>query len=195
MDNEKSGGVSGAAGYAPVMSIITGRGDSGETDLLFGKRISKGSQRIACLGAVDELNAALGVARAEVTTGKWVELVDHIQAKLVGLMGQLAVLPGDELLYREKGYAIITAEDVQWLTDEAHAYEKRGIRFEGWARPGEEGCLARAQIDMARSIARRAEREIWQLHESGEAVPEPVRLFMNRLSDLLWILARVEPGN
>ena len=51
------------------MSIITGRGDSGETDLLFGKRIPKGALRVACLGAVDELNAALGVARAETTPG------------------------------------------------------------------------------------------------------------------------------
>ena len=62
------------------MSIITGRGDSGETDLLFGKRIPKGSLRVECLGAVDELNAALGVARAETAEGDWVELVDKIQA-------------------------------------------------------------------------------------------------------------------
>lgn len=175
------------------MSIITGRGDSGETDLLFGKRIAKGSLRIECLGAVDELNAALGVARAEVATGDWTELVDRIQAKLVGLMGQLAVLPEDEALYIKKGYAMISEEDAQWVKDEAQAYEKRGVRFEGWARPGEEGCRARAQIDMARAVARRAERSIWKLNESGETVPEDVRLFLNRVSDLLWILARVEP--
>ena len=109
------------------MSIITGRGDSGETDLLFGKRIPKGSLRVECLGAVDELNAALGVARAETTEGDWVELVDKIQAKLVGLMGQLAVLPEDEEQYLEKGYAMIADEDVEWLKDEAQAYEKRGV--------------------------------------------------------------------
>ena len=175
------------------MSIITGRGDSGETDLLFGKRIPKGSLRVTCLGAVDELNAALGVARAETAEGDWVELVDKIQSKLVGLMGQLAVLPEDEALYQEKGYAMIADEDVEWLKNEAQAYEKRGVRFEGWARPGEEGCRARAQIDLARTIARRAERTVWSLHESGEVVPEAVRLFLNRISDLLWILARVEP--
>lgn len=175
------------------MSIITGRGDSGETDLLFGKRIAKGSLRVAALGAVDELNAALGVARAETAEGDWVELVDQIQAKLVGLMGQLAVLPEDEAQYLEKGYAMIADEDVGWIKDTAQAYEKQGIRFEGWARPGEEGCRARAQIDLARTISRRAERTVWALHESGEAVPEAVRLFLNRISDLLWILARVEP--
>ena len=66
------------------------------------------------------------------------------------------------------------------------------VRVSGWARPGAEGSLARAGLDFARAMARRAERSVLALHESGEAVPEPVRLFFNRLSDLLWILARVE---
>ena len=74
----------------------------------------------------------------------------------------------------------------------AHEYEKRGISFTGWARPGAEGSLARAGLDYSRAVARRAERSVLALHESGEPVPEVVRLFFNRLSDLLWILARVE---
>ena len=78
------------------MSIITGRGDSGESDLLFGKRIAKGAIRLDALGDVDELNAALGVARAEAGEGESSELIDTIQHKLVGLMGQLATLPEDE---------------------------------------------------------------------------------------------------
>ncbi|MDX1679504.1 MAG: cob(I)yrinic acid a,c-diamide adenosyltransferase [Akkermansiaceae bacterium] len=175
------------------MSIITGRGDSGESDLLFGKRIAKGSVRLEALGDVDELNAALGVARAEAGEGEWSDLIDAIQQKLVGLMGQLATLPEDEARYAEKGYATISDEDVQWITDKAKAFEAAGIRFEGWARPGEEGCSARAHIDLARSIARRAERSVWRLHQGGEVVPQALRLFLNRLSDLLWILARVEP--
>jgi len=165
------------------MSIITGRGDTGETDLLHGKRITKSSPRVSCLGALDELNAALGMARVEAGSGEWVELVDQIQDKLVTLMGQLAVLPEDEQLQK----------DVSWIETQARALEKRGVRFEGWARPGEEACRARAAIDMARAIARRAERLAWQLHETGEVVPGSVLLFLNRLSDLLWILARVEP--
>lgn len=175
------------------MSIITGRGDSGETDLLFGKRTAKASLRVECLGCVDELNAALGVARTEQSAGEWVGLVDQLQEKLVGLMGQLATLPEDEPRYREKGFPWISSEDVEWLTREAKGYEARGVRFEGWARPGAEGCRARSQIDLARAISRRAERAILKLHESGEPVPEPVRKFFNRLADLLWILARVEP--
>lgn len=174
------------------MSIITGRGDAGETDLLFGKRIAKTSLRIEALGCVDELNAALGVARASAANPEWVSLIDALQEKLIGLMGQLATLPEDEARYRETKFPLISGEDVEWVVREAHDYESRGIRFTGWARPGAEGCLARAGVDFARSVARRAERSVLALHESGEPVPETVRLFFNKLADLLWILARVE---
>ena len=173
------------------MSIITGRGDSGDTDLLFGKRIAKTSLRIEALGNVDELNAALGLARAAASNKDWIALIDALQSRLVGLMGQLACLPEDEARYREKKYAAITQADLDWIVAEAHRYEAQGIKFTGWARPGAEGSLARAGLDYSRAVARRAERSVLALHQSGEPVPEVVRLFFNRLSDLLWILARV----
>ena len=178
--------------YRRRMSIITGRGDAGETDLLFGKRIAKTALRIEALGCVDELNAALGVARASAANPEWIALTDALQEKLIGLMGQLATLPEDEARYRETKFPLIGRADVDWVLDEARKYESRGIRFTGWARPGAEGCLARASVDFARAVARRAERSILALHESGEPVPEAVRLFFNKLADLLWILARVE---
>ena len=174
------------------MSIITGRGDNGETDLLFGKRIAKTALRIEALGCVDELNAALGMARATAATAEWLPLIDALQEKLVGLMGQLATLPEDAERYRETRFPEIGTGDVEWVVGEARKYEARGIRFTGWARPGAEGCATRAGLDFARSLARRAERSVLRLHESGEAVPESVRLFFNKLADLLWILARVE---
>ncbi len=174
------------------MSIITGRGDSGDTDLLFGKRIAKTSLRIEALGNVDELNAALGLARAASHHAGRIELIDRLQALLVGLMGQLAYLPVDESRYVEKNYAAITAGDLDWIVAEAHRYEAQGIKFTGWARPGAEGSLTRAGLDYSRAVARRAERSVLALHESGEPVPEVARLFFNRLSDLLWILARVD---
>ncbi len=173
------------------MSIITGRGDSGETDLLFGKRIAKSSLRIEALGHVDELNSALGLARAAAHDPEWIALIDKLQEKLIGLMGQLATLPEDMPRYEEKNYAMLTREDLDWLVAEARKYEAQGVRFTGWARPGAEGSLARAGLDFARSVTRRAERGVLALHESGQEVPEVVRLFFNRLSDLLWILARV----
>lgn len=184
--------IGGPALMLRAMSIITGRGDDGETDLLFGHRISKTSLRIEALGAVDELNAALGLARASGARAEWVDLIDKLQEKLIGLMGQLATLPEDMERYRSTGFPLITREDVDWVLEQARAYEGRGVRFTGWARPGAEGCLARAQVDFARAVSRRAERAILQLHESGGQVPEEVRLFFNKLADLLWIVARVE---
>ena len=174
------------------MSIITGRGDSGETDLLFGKKIAKTSKRIEALGSVDELNAALGMARAAASDEHWIGLIDALQERLVGLMGQLATLPEDDARYRQKGYALIGAADVEWVEGEARKFEGMGVRYTGWARPGAEGSLARAGMDFARSLSRRAERCVLALHESGEPVPEEVRIFLNRVADLLWIMARVE---
>ena len=171
------------------MSIITGRGDSGETDLLFGRRIAKTALRMEALGNVDEVNAALGLARAAAANAEVIQVIDTVQSHLVSLMGQLACLPEDEGRYR---YAMIEMPEVEWLTAVARQFEARGIRFTDWARPGAEGSLARAGLDFARAVARRAERSVLALHESGQHVPEPVRLFFNRLSDLLWILARID---
>ena len=172
------------------MSIITGRGDLGETDLLFGKRIAKTSRRVAALGCVDEVNAVLGLARAAGGDAEIIALMDAVQERLVGLMGQLACLPEDLGRYK---YVALTLADVEWVEAEARRFEARGVKFSGWARPGAEGSVARAGLDFARAVARRAERSVLALHESGEEVPEAVRLFFNRLSDLLWILARVDP--
>jgi cob(I)alamin adenosyltransferase len=172
------------------MSIITGRGDDGDTDLLFGRRIAKTSLRVGVLGTIDELNAALGLARASGATAEAEEIIDRVQDLLVGLMGQFACQPGDEERYVTAGFAGVGEADLAWVEATAKDFERRGIVFKGWARPGVEHSLARAGMDFARTVARRAEREVLQLHESGEEVPEVLRLFFNRLSDLLWILAR-----
>lgn len=177
--------------YRQRMSIITGRGDSGDTDLLFSKRIAKTALRMEALGAVDELNAALGLARAAGEDAEVIEVIDGIQERLVGLMGQLATLPEDDAKYLEKNYARLVDTDLEWVVKVAHEHEKRGVKFTGWARPGAEGSLARAGLDYARAVSRRAERNVLALHESGQPVPVVVRLFFNRVSDLLWILARV----
>ena len=80
--------------------------------------------------------------------------------------------------------------DLAWIEATGRDIERRGVVFKGWARPGAEHSMARAGMDFARTVARRAERAVLMLHESGEEVPEHLRLFFNRLSDLLWILAR-----
>jgi cob(I)alamin adenosyltransferase len=104
-------------------------------------------------------------------------------------MGQIATLPEDVARYP---YAKISADDVAWLESVAKEMESRGVRYTDWARPGAEGAMGSAALDLARAVARRAERHGWQLHEQGGEVSIDVRLFLNRLSDLLWIMARVE---
>ena len=95
-----------------AVSIITGRGDNGETDLLFGRRISKSALRIEVLGSIDELNAALGMARANASEPDWIAIIDTIQEKLIGLMGQMATLPEDRDRYLKAGFPLIAGEDV-----------------------------------------------------------------------------------
>lgn len=171
------------------MSIITKRGDEGETDLLFGRRVRKSDLRMEFMGAVDELNSALGLARVAGMSAELTALIDRIQEKLVAAMGLIATLPEDVERYR---YATISSEDVAWLESIAKELEGRGVRYTDWARPGADGAMGSAALDLARAVARRAERHGWQLHEQGDEVSSEVRLFLNRLSDLLWIMARVE---
>ncbi len=174
------------------MSIITKRGDDGMTDLMFGRRIAKTSLRFAALGTIDELNAAIGLARAADMENRYTEILDRVQNLLFGLMGQLACLPEDLVQYAEKGYTMVKEVDLDWLTATAREIEASGVKFTHWAVPGAEGSIARAHLDLARTVARRAERHVLELHEAEGGVPEMVRLFLNRISDLMWILARKE---
>lgn len=171
------------------MSIMTKRGDDGNTDLLYKKRISKTSLRVETLGTIDELNTAIGLARCHGDQALG-EQLDWLQEKLVGLMGELAVLPEDLSRYEEDGMAKVTSEDVATLEARGQAIEAAGVSFQGWARPGASGLPAAAFLDQARTVSRRAERAVLKLREEGE-LPQ-VCLFLNRLSDYLWLLARKE---
>ena len=168
------------------MSVITKRGDSGETDLMFGRRSPKTAPRIEAYGTVDELNSLIGVVRHSGVSSRTVEMLDGVQARLVGAMGDLPK-------YDAKGYARIKAEDVAWLEEQAHLLEKEcDIRFKGWARPGKEGSLGSAYLDLARSVCRRAERRVVALRLDHALSNVNTALFLNRLSDLCWVLARFE---
>lgn len=170
------------------MSIITKRGDDGMTDLMFGKRIAKTSPRFAALGTIDELNAAIGLARA--AGGDHEEILDRVQNLLFSLMGQLACLPEDVETYVERGYSVVSPDDLKWLVETAVCIEEVTPKLTHWAVPGAEGSMYCAHLDHARAVARRAERYVLELHETEGGVPETVRVFLNRLSDAMWILAR-----
>lgn len=172
------------------MSIISKRGDDGMTDLMFGKRIAKTSQRFAALGTIDELNAVIGLARASESGAVHVDLFDRVQNLLFSLMGQLACLPEDTETYVDKGYSMVSVDDLKWLVETAVGIEEKTPKLTHWAVPGAEGLMYCAHLDHARAVARRAERHVLELHEAEGGVPETVRVFLNRLSDLMWIMAR-----
>ncbi len=175
------------------MSVITRRGDEGQTDLMFGKRTSKTSARLAAYGSIDELSSAMGVARSASLKDDSDAIIDSVQTRLVGLMGELATLEEDLPEYDKRGYARLTQDDLQWIESTAHELEaNESIRFRGWVKAGKNCGMGSAMLDLARAICRRAERELCKLREQNELSNEVSALFINRLSDLLWILARHE---
>lgn len=174
------------------MSIVTQTGDLGTTGLLFNRRVPKSHPRVEAYGACDELNAALGLARAQLRAASRhcvsARLLEAAQKDLIALMGEVATLAADRARYLQAGHRVLGVEDVERLTREAHALEARGIRASGWAIPGDNA--AAAALDLARTVCRRAERRVVALGEKARrANPEVVR-YLNRLGDLLWLMAR-----
>jgi cob(I)alamin adenosyltransferase len=175
------------------MSIATKTGDQGTTGLLYGKRVSKTDPRIACNGAVDELNAAMGLARASLkgTVGEpfITEPLKAIQKELIVLMGEIAVATEDRERHRNSSYGIVTPEKVEALSARIDDLEKNHqIEFHRWATPGD--SMGSATLEVARTICRRAERLVVGLRESDETLSSEIARYLNRLSDLLWLWAR-----
>lgn len=171
------------------MSIATKTGDDGTTALMYGRRVPKTDARIAANGAVDELNAALGTVRAAVEDGRVTDAVLAIQRELVTLMGELAVLPEDRERYVAGGFQFVEAAMVERLTAIIDDLEKHHrISYRGWATPG--ATAGSAALDVARTVCRRAEREVVALAETGAAVNGEIIRYLNRLSDLCWLWAR-----
>jgi cob(I)alamin adenosyltransferase len=172
------------------MSIATKTGDDGTTALMYGRRVPKTHPRIVANGAVDELNAALGMVRATVDDGFVTDAVLSIQKELVVLMGELAVVPEDRERYVAGGrHHFVEAAMVDWLTAIIDDLEKNHhISYHGWATPG--ATAGSAALDIARTVCRRAEREVVAMSEAGVEVNTEIVRFLNRLSDLCWLWAR-----
>jgi cob(I)alamin adenosyltransferase len=174
------------------MSIVTRTGDQGSTCLMYQRRVSKTNPRIEACGAVDELNAALGLSRAAAKQKSLRHGLRAIQAELVALMGELATLPQDWPRYLKEGRPVLEKPAVARLDQEAQRLEARQPALHGWATPGTN--LASAALDMARTICRRAERRVCALHYTGQLQNPQAIVYLNRLSDLLWLWARAEEG-
>jgi cob(I)alamin adenosyltransferase len=170
------------------MSIVTKTGDLGLTGLMYNRRVPKNHQRVQAYGAVDELNAAMGMARATAEDEFVRETLLAIQKELVILMGELATLPEDLARYVKDGYSVVTAEMPARLEGIVKEIEAQKISYKGWATPG--GSMSSAALDVARTVCRRAERSACGLKEGGELPNNEIVIYLNRLSDLLWLFAR-----
>ncbi len=170
------------------MSIATRTGDEGMTSLMFNRRVSKSDARVEACGAVDELNAALGLARASASEAADREGIVSIQHDLVSLMGELATVMEDLKKYVQSGYPVVTRALTARLDEWIKSLEARQITFSGWATPGQN--LYSAALDLARTVCRRAERRVCSLQEAGQLQNPEIIVYLNRLSDLLWLLAR-----
>ena len=170
------------------MSIITKSGDDGTTGLMYNRRVSKCHPRVEAYGAVDELNAALGLARATAEDDVVTENLLMIQKDLVILMGELATMPADLQRYVKEGFRVVEPDMTAKLEKLAKELEAQNISFDGWATPG--ANQTSAALDIARTICRRGERRAWALEQSGELKNLELIKYLNRASDLLWLLAR-----
>jgi cob(I)alamin adenosyltransferase len=171
------------------MSIATKTGDAGETALMYGRRVPKTYRRVEAYGTVDELNSALGLARALSGENLVREIAFSVQKELVTLMGELAVADEDRERYLADGYEVVTMLMVDRLTEIVNDLEKNHhISYKHWATPGNN--VASAALDLARTTCRRAERRVVALADTADYLnPETIR-YLNRLSDVLWLLAR-----
>jgi len=157
---------------------------------MYGRPVSKCHPRLEACGALDELNAALGVARATAPRAGACQVLETIQRDLIQLMGELATAPDDRARFAADGYRTVTAEWTAKLDGLIGELEAQRAAIRGWAIPG--ATPAAAALDLARTICRRAERRVCALHEAGQLGNLEVVAYLNRLSDLLWLLARRE---
>ena len=134
------------------------------------------------------MNAALGAARAG-TADAWLRgEIFTTQKQLVDVMGELAAAPADLERYARDGFTIIAPAMTARLDELVKNLEAQKISFKGWATPG--AMPLAASLDLARTACRRAERRVCAIRETGESVNEEIIIFLNRLSDVLWLLAR-----
>lgn len=168
------------------MKIYTRTGDSGETGLFGGGRVSKHHHRVSAYGDVDELNSVLGVVRATEPRAFHDALFESIQRDLFSIGGHLAT-PDPEKVATALEKASLSEARVEEFERAIDAADEHLAPLRAFVLPG--GTAKAAALHLARTVCRRAERSVVALaHE--ESVPELFLIYLNRLSDLLFTLAR-----
>jgi cob(I)alamin adenosyltransferase len=169
------------------MKVYTRRGDGGETSLFGGDRVAKDATRVAAYGAVDELNAVLGVVCADLADADLLEGLRRVQSSLFDLGGELATPDVEEREAQGKGIPRVADADVESLERWIDRLDEETEPLQSFILPG--GARAAATLHLARTVCRRAEREVVSLARVESVSDLPVR-YLNRLSDLLFTLAR-----
>ena len=166
------------------MRIYTGTGDQGTTGLFGGGRVEKDDPRVEAYGAVDETNACIGVVIAHLVPGPLTERLEGIQADLFRVGAELACLPGKE---DRLGVVLVAEDDARRLEGFIDELEAQLEPLKTFILPG--GSVAASFLHQARTVCRRAERRV--IAARGESpVRDEIVVYLNRLSDLLFVLSR-----
>jgi cob(I)alamin adenosyltransferase len=165
------------------MSIATKTGDKGKTALIGGERVSKADFRVETYGTIDELGAAMAFARSICGDEEINELTKKIQRELFLVAGSVA-----NPNFQDAPTPYVTPEMIDHLTEEVSRIEKMEGILSDWSLPGD--VSSAAAYDVARTICRRAERCVVRMDESEENVDAQIVTYLNRLSDLLWLIGR-----
>jgi cob(I)alamin adenosyltransferase len=166
--------------------VYTKTGDRGTTSLVGGKRVSKADSRIESYGTTDELNAFVGLLMTEINDKEDLETLQFVQHKLFTVGSYLAT---DREHTGLKAESRITPESITRIEQEIDRIDGELPRMQSFILPG--GCRSAALAHVCRTVCRRAERQIYRLHETAE-IEEPALVFINRLSDYFFVLARKE---
>ncbi len=167
------------------MKIYTRTGDSGSTGLFGGPRVEKDDARIEAYGTIDELNASLGMVRSSGTIGSIDSQLNEIQHELFSIGAELATPDPDKFNMRIIGATHITRLE-NWIDE----HETKLEPLKNFILPS--GSLSATHLHLARSICRRAERRVVTLsHRKDAGVSENLIVYLNRLSDYLFVLSRV----
>lgn len=167
-------------------TIYTGVGDAGQTRLLGNIPISKDDLRVEVYGTLDEATSTLGLARATTRFQDLCQQIWQVQEELIPVMSEIATVPDLPL---KKPVPQVSAEQVHQLEKMIDQWSAEWIQTGQFITPG--GSPASAALDMARTIVRRAERRLVSLHQREPVNPHLLK-YINRLSDLLYVLARID---
>lgn len=165
------------------MNIYTRRGDQGKTDLFSGERVKKYDIQVEAYGVIDELNSCLGIARSTISEAEISKLIQKIQQQLF--------IIGAELASSKKNLKqTIESSDVNYLEEKIDFYKQKVDLKQSFSVPG--NTEAGSFLDLSRTICRRAERRIFELNDlENYEINNYLLEYINRLSDLLFILSKV----